>query len=242
MKTVYTKALGMKTKNSLRRSGSLILMSIVAWTINGCVWDKTPLVSHGNDGVKDSVCYRNEIQPIINSNCAKGGCHDAATHAAGYDLTSYFNVLDLVKPGKPDKSKLIEVISGQGEEAMPPAPNDPLNQEQVGLIRQWILEGAGLNIDCNISIPCDTLSVSYSGTVEPIIQNSCLGCHSSAGTGGGIMLTSYSTVRQQIDNGRLWGAVNWQQGYVAMPQNGSKLSDCNIAQIGIWIRQGAPNN
>jgi hypothetical protein len=221
----------------------LILASAaITSTIVSCSWDKTPLVSHGNDGVKDSVCFLNEIQPLINSNCAMSGCHDAATHEEGYDLTSYFGIMELVKPGKPDKSKLIEVITDSGGGVMPPSPNTPLNFEQIDLIRQWIIQGSGLNIDCNISVTCDTSNVTYSGTIASIIQTNCLGCHGSAGTGGGIFLNSYSTVKSQVDNGRLWGAINWQPGFSQMPNNGSKLSDCDITLIGIWIQQGAPNN
>lgn len=233
----------MKTSNRLFKNEALILVFVaITGIFSSCRWDKTPLVAHGNDGVKDSVCFLNEIQPIINSNCAMSGCHDAATHEAGYDLSSYFNILDLVKPGRPDKSKLIEVISGSGEEAMPPSPNPPLNQEQVDLIRQWIIEGAGLNIDCNITVTCDTSNVTYSGTIAPIIQTNCLGCHSNAGTGGGIFLNTYNAVKDQVNSGRLWGAINWQSGFSQMPKGGSKLSDCDLTRIGIWIQQGAPNN
>jgi mono/diheme cytochrome c family protein len=233
----------MKTQNSLLKIEILILALIaILGVMNSCTWKKAPLVSHGNDGIKDSVCYLNEIQPIINSNCAMSGCHDPITQAAGYDLSSYFVVMNLVKPGKPDQSKLIQVMNGGGEDLMPPPPNPPMNQEQVDLIRKWISEGAGLNIDCNITIPCDTSNVTYSGTIVTILQTNCLGCHSSSGSGGGVLLNNYSNVKNWINNGRLWGAVNWNAGYSAMPKNGSKLSDCDIKKIGIWIQQGAPNN
>jgi len=125
---------------------------------------------------------------------------------------------------------------------MPPSPNQPLNQELIDLIRQWIIEGAGLNIDCNVSIPCDTSNVTYSGIISSIIQTNCLGCHSSAGTGGGILLNTYSTVRNEVDNGRLWGAFTWQSGVSQMPKNAKRLSDCDIAKIEIWLRNGTPNN
>jgi hypothetical protein len=233
----------MKTPDSLLKTEVLILVFVViTGIITSCTWDKSPLVSHGNDGIKDSVCFFNEIQPLINSNCAMSGCHDAATNAAGYNLTSYFGIMDLVKPGKPDKSKLISVITGSGEDIMPPPPSPPMNQEQINLIRQWIIEGAGINIDCNITVPCDTSNITYSGTIAPIIQTNCLGCHSSVGGGGGIFLNSYSSVKGQVDNGRLWGAINWQPGFYQMPNSGAKLSDCDISKIRIWIQQGAPNN
>src|SRR3982751_5371220 len=107
--------------------------------------------------------------------------------------------MELVKPGKPDKSKLMEVISGSGEEAMPPPPDAPLTTEQVDLISQWITEGAGIDIDCNISVPCDTSNITYTETIIPILQTNCLGCHSTYSTGGGILLNSYSDVKTQVN-------------------------------------------
>lgn len=240
---VTIKFCSMKTESGSGERKILIAIALMlSLFIHGCAWDKTPLVGNGNDGVKDSICYEEEIQPLINSNCAKSGCHDAITHADGYDLSSYYGIIELVKPGKPDNSKLIEVISASGEDVMPPPPDPPLNQEQVDLIRQWITEGAGINIDCNVSVLCDTLNVTYSETITSIIQSNCLGCHSSTGTGGGILLNTYSGVKQQVTNGRLWGSINWQSGFSQMPQNAAKLSDCDITKIGIWIQDGAPNN
>lgn len=210
--------------------------------LSSCAWDSTPLVGNGGDGVKDSVCFEKEIQPIINSNCAKSGCHDAITQEEGYDFSSYFGILEAVEPGDPGDSKLMEVLTETGDDAMPPPPNQPLSQDQVDLISQWIREGAGINIDCNIQVECDTSNVTYSETVSLIIQTNCLGCHNTSATGGGIILNSYSTVKEQVNNGKLWGAINWNSGYQPMPQNAAQLSDCDISRIGIWIDEGAPNN
>lgn len=232
-----------KTRSYSPEMKSMICAAVMLFLFSsGCAWDKTPLTGHGSDGVKDSVCYEKEIMPIINSNCAKSGCHDAATHAEGYDLSSYFGVLEIVKAGKPNNSKLMEVISGSGEDAMPPAPNPPLSQEQADLISRWISEGAGINIDCNVIVECDTSNVTYSGTMVPILQTNCLGCHSNAGTSGGILLNTYGTVKEQVNNGRLWGAVSWQSGFSPMPKNASQLSDCDLAKIATWISGGAVNN
>ncbi len=50
-----------------------------------------------------------------------------------------------VDPGNPDGSCLVLKIEGSplaGGTAMPPPPADPLLQEQIDAIRQWILDGA----------------------------------------------------------------------------------------------------
>jgi hypothetical protein len=218
---------------------------------SSCTWNKTaaPLPTsngNGNGGgsgnIKDSICYTNEIQPILNTYCAKSGCHDAITMEEGYNLSDYSNVMWLVKPGNPQDSKLIKVVGENGDDKMPPAGNPAPTTDQVALIEQWISEGAKLDIDCNVSSGCDTSNVTYANTVVAILQNNCYGCHSSAGSGGGIVLTSYSQVKQQVDNGKLWGAINHNAGFIPMPLNGAQLSECSIQQIGAWINAGAPNN
>lgn len=90
---------------------------------------------------------------------------------------------------------------------------------------------------------CDTTAVSFSADIQPIIEQNCYnGCHSGANPTSGFLLTSYSAVKLKVDDGRLFGAVDHQAGFVAMPQIGSKLSDCNLDLIKTWIDDGAPNN
>ncbi len=55
-------------------------------------------------------------------------------------------------------------------------------------------------------------------------------------------LVDYNSVVVQANNGKLFGAVNHDSGFAAMPKNAPKLSDCKIDQIKIWIEDGTPNN
>lgn len=89
---------------------------------------------------------------------------------------------------------------------------------------------------------CDTSNTTYSGTVEPIINQYCVSCHLSANPSGQITLDSYSSVKVQADNGKLFGSINHDGGYSPMPKDGNKLSDCQISQIKAWIDAGSPNN
>ena len=96
-----------------------------------------------------------------------------------------------------------------------------------------------------INNECDTISVNYSITVSDIISQNCLSCHSNASastSGGGIPLEDYSDVKVNADNGKLLGSIQQLTGYSPMPKGGSKLNDCNISQIEIWINSGAANN
>ncbi len=96
-----------------------------------------------------------------------------------------------------------------------------------------------------INNECDTISVNYSITVADIISQNCLSCHSNASastSGGGIPLEDYSDVKANADNGKLLGSIKHEAGYSQMPKDGSKLNDCNISKIEIWINSEAANN
>lgn len=89
---------------------------------------------------------------------------------------------------------------------------------------------------------CDTANMTYSANVAPIISANCTGCHSGSAPSGGVTLSTYAGVKTQADNGNLVGVITHASGYPAMPQGGSKLSDCNINKIKAWIARGALNN
>jgi hypothetical protein len=159
----------------------------------------------------------------------------------GYDFSNYPGIMAAVKPGSLADSKLYEVLNKSGDDIMPPPPNSPLTADQITLIENWILQGAGYNIDCGTFVPCDTSNVTYSGNISIIIANNCLGCHASSGTGGGILLSTWSKVHEQIVNGKLICAVNWT-GCSNMPKNAAKLSSCDLLKIQVWANKGALNN
>jgi mono/diheme cytochrome c family protein len=92
---------------------------------------------------------------------------------------------------------------------------------------------------------CDTLSVTYSQSVVPIIQNNCISCHGNsvaAGLGGNVKLQDYADVKLRADDGKLVGTISHAQGYVTMPQGAPRLNDCTISTVRIWVEQGAQDN
>jgi hypothetical protein len=91
---------------------------------------------------------------------------------------------------------------------------------------------------------CDTTNVTYANTVVPLLQSYCLSCHANsvaASFGGNIKLENYSDVKVQADNHKLLGSVAHENGYSPMPMGTSKLDNCKIASIRIWINAGALN-
>ncbi|HEY4108847.1 hypothetical protein [Puia sp.] len=94
------------------------------------------------------------------------------------------------------------------------------------------------------TIPCDTLNVSYSQQIVPILQSICYNCHGQGNTAGsgGINLSTYTALKVYADNGYLVGNVTHAPGYVGMPYGLPKLPDCEIFTFVAWVNQGAKNN
>lgn len=90
---------------------------------------------------------------------------------------------------------------------------------------------------------CDTANVSYSAVIAPIIQEHCYeGCHNGSSPASGFSLETYAGVKAKVTEGRLYGAVSQQPGFVAMPQGQGLIPSCQISQIKAWIDAGAPDN
>lgn len=189
------------------------------------------------------VYFEQQILPLIQSSCAVPDCHDSFSGEPEFAMTSYDLLLnnpeedELVVPGDPSESDIIDVIV-DGE--MPPAGYSDISQEQLDLLITWIEQGAPNN-SCE-DLYCDTTLVTFSGTILPLIENRCQGCHSGSDPQGNLALLNYDDVSTITLNGSFWGAVNHEPPYTSMPYNAEQLPQCNLDQIRIWIEDGAPNN
>lgn len=95
------------------------------------------------------------------------------------------------------------------------------------------------------AVTCDTtVSISYANDLMPILNANCnlSGCHDAASASGGYDFTKYSAMQEAAANGHLLGDINWQPGFLPMPQARPKLSDCEINKISRWVARGAKNN
>ena len=196
----------------------------------------------GSNCDPSKIYFQQQVLPILLSNCAMSGCHDVAGHQEGVILTSYAYVMSTagVDPGDPNGSELYEKITeADPDDRMPPPPRPRLSTEQIATIRNWILQGAQ-DLSCNTL--CHSTRFTYSGSIRQIISNKCQGCHQGTAASAGVDLSSYAGVKAKVTDGKLWGAVNHLPGFSPMPKNGSKLSECELAQIRKWIDAGALNN
>ena len=228
----------------------VIITGIIIIIISACKHDPVagPVTPDPNDTNivtnpcdPDTVYFQNTILPLLNSSCAKSGCHDATSHVEGVYLNNYSNIISTgeINPFNPDDSKLYEVITeSDPDEIMPPPPNAPLTAAQIALVRKWILQGAKNNACA--STDCDSVNVTFSGSIKPMLTNYCVGCHGINGPSAGISLVNYNDVVNNINT--VWNSVNWVSGTSPMPKGGQKLNQCQIAKLRKWMLDGTPNN
>jgi hypothetical protein len=123
----------------------ILAMLTVAVVIAGCYNDNIeelyPAPKGGGGGSTcdtATVTYAASIKPIIDSKCATGGCHDAATMGGGYNMTAYDGV-------KNSSARLIGAINWEsGHSAMPKGMNK-LDDCSIAKITKWVNEGAQNN-------------------------------------------------------------------------------------------------
>lgn len=229
----------------------IMLFVVASCTHNPLMFSDMPLeppiidTSETSEGIPcdpDTSYFVNDVLPILISNCAISGCHDQETHEEGIILNTYFNVMasDVVKPGDANNSDMIEaIIESDLDDRMPPPPAPPLSSDELAILKEWINQGAKNN---SCGEECDTLNVTYVGSIQPILSSNCLGCHDANPSEGAMDLTNYDGVAAVAADGRLYGALNHDPGFEAMPLDGDKLSDCKIDKIRIWIEEGYLNN
>ena len=227
----------------MKKTYCILTAFVIALTVMNACKHEIPQPPPGSPapGSSGEVCFESQILPIFQSNCAKSGCHDAASRSDGYVLDSYANIIKKgITPGSATNSDVYEVLFETGSKKMPRSPNPDLTTEQKALIGRWINEGAKNTVSCGTV--CDPTKFKYGADISVIINTYCLGCHSGAIPSGAINLSTYSGVFAIATNGKLVGAVSHAPGFSRMPKNAAKLSSCQITQITQWVNSGAPNN
>ncbi|MBL0309024.1 MAG: hypothetical protein IPP77_04905 [Bacteroidetes bacterium] len=177
--------------------------------------------------------------PILQTNCAKSGCHDANTHEEGIVTTSYQTLISTTSvETRFLNSSFWKTIN---DNSMPPSPNPDLTAQQKALIKVWIQQGSK-NTTCSHVCTCDSTNVTFAAVVNPMIQTYCLGCHTTGAEQGGVNLNGYNNMMPYINNGKFMSSIKHDVGVVAMPYGTQKLSDCTIGKLQHWVDAGAANN
>src|SRR5215510_13144879 len=102
------------------------------------------------------VEYKQDIQPLLAQNCYS--CHGPEVQQAGLRLDLRQNALrggdygPVIKIGDSAGSKLIRrLVDGDGGLQMP--PDGPLSNDEIGLLRAWIDQGAEFRTDIVAEAP-----------------------------------------------------------------------------------------
>ncbi len=87
----------------------------------------------------------NDVVPIFQKHCIQ--CHAGAKPPLGLRLDNYEDVMKgsdepVVVPGEPKNSSLFLRIIGEQKPRMPRNGPPWLNENEIALIKQWIMEGA----------------------------------------------------------------------------------------------------
>lgn len=186
----------------------------------------------------DVAYFQQQVLPLLISNCAVPGCHDQATgDNDGIQITDYGS---LMANGTVQNGDLMESLTETDpDKVMPPPGQTPLTPEQIALIQAWIDQGAQ---DNSCAGTCDTSTVTYAGTIAPLVQQRCGGCHGGSNPQGGLNLGTHAVLSTVALNGTLAASVTHDPQGIPMPPFGPMLPQCEIDKFLIWIQDGAPNN
>ena len=130
--------------NSFLLVATLLMLTI----IGGCTKDEGPLVIRPE---VDTISFKDTILPMLVEKCVM--CHpgnasldlgqtNAYSDMVGVTSLNYSPVLR-VSSGEPEGSVLYQKVVGKGDVgAIMPLGSDPLTEGEVGLIYDWISQGA----------------------------------------------------------------------------------------------------
>ncbi len=90
---------------------------------------------------------------------------------------------------------------------------------------------------------CDSLNVTYTSDIKPILISNCAvpTCHVPAGTGPGDY-NDYATVKAAVDMGVFKQRVIVTKDMPPPPPPVFPLPDSTLQKINCWLDDGAPNN
>ena len=102
------------------------------------------------------VDYEKDVQPLLAQKCY--ACHGENVQQSGLRLDKRQNALrggdygPVIKPGNSAESKLIRrLVNGDGGLQMP--PTGPLSDDEIGMLRAWIDQGAEFRIEIREEAP-----------------------------------------------------------------------------------------
>src|SRR5215469_16237881 len=117
------------------------------------------------------VDYKQDIQPLLAAKCYS--CHGQEVQQAGLRLDLRQNALrggdygPVIKIGDSAASKLIRRV-GDGDGGLQMPPTGPLSNDEIGLLRAWIDQGADFRISVPEEIPTRPIDPKVAAFVSAV--------------------------------------------------------------------------
>ena len=117
-----------------------LIFGILGWCLLRCSSDLSLTA-------EKKIDFSRDIKPIINKNCIS--CHGGVKKNAGYSLLFHQEALDntqsgtpAIIPGDSKNSSLIQRLLHQDAEIRIPYKKDPLSDEEIDKLTEWVDQGA----------------------------------------------------------------------------------------------------
>lgn len=85
---------------------------------------------------------------------------------------------------------------------------------------------------------CVTTNITYTKDISVSVNQSCVGCHGATAPSAGISLHDYTSVVENVKNGKFVGSIKQDGTASFMPKGGGKWSTCQISKLDAWIQGG----
>ncbi len=96
---------------------------------------------------KSKIDFNTQVKPIFNKKCIT--CHGGVKQKSGFSLLFREEALGhtesgkpAIIPGNPDESELIRRITNKDPDERMPYKHEALSNDEIGILKQWIKEGA----------------------------------------------------------------------------------------------------
>lgn len=114
----------------------LLIFIPISVLATGCYFDKEENL-YTSSCVTTDIRYANIVKPIVDANCNVTGCHNSATNAGGYDLSTYAGLKAVATSGQ-----LVGSITHASGFSQMPQGREKLSDCQISQIQTWVANGA----------------------------------------------------------------------------------------------------
>jgi mono/diheme cytochrome c family protein len=198
--------------------------------------------------------FEKNVRPLLAENCF--GCHGESARG-GLRLDTPDGILKggksgpAIVPGDPDKSLLVTAVKQTGMLKMP-LGGSRLTDAQIADISAWIKDGAPQPSQTAMvaggAKPDSVREEFFENHIRPLLAQQCFACHTNSKSGG-LRLDSRDDVLKgggsgpavvpgDPDKSLLLAAIK-HSGTLKMPKSGTRLTDAQIDDVAMWIKDGA---